>query len=219
MKRFLTFLLVLVFTLSLCGCGKTKDASAAEQAIAAIGTVTLDSEDAILNAEKLYGILTDKEKESIKNRIDLVNAREEYDRLVLEAQEEAQQEIFDVAIPVMDEFISDALTSVSDLEFVAKYAGNVNNKGSRKFADSFMERLEGFYKDIDLTVIGEGFPELYESVSLIVSNHEMIIDLLNEMGRTNSSSNVTTMKTLSIETVQMIDSLKVEYQNILNGLN
>lgn len=222
MKRLLSLVLVIVMLLSLCGCGKTDAAIAAEEAIAAIGVVTLDSEEAIAYAEKLYGILTDNEKESIENRLELANAREEYERLVQEAIEAEQAAIeaariakIETAMPEMDAFIKAANSIVWNLEFVAKYAGNVNGNGSRKFADSFMDDLESAYKDIDVALIAEGFPELAERIGVIMANHEMVIDLLNEMGRTNSTSNVTTMKTLSIETVQLIDALQVEYQKAL----
>ena len=222
MRRLLSLVLVIVMLLSLCGCGKTDAAIAAEEAIAAIGVVTLDSEEAIAYAEKLYGILTDNEKESIENRLELANAREEYERLVQEAIEAEQAAIeaariakIETAMPEMDAFIKAANSIVWNLEFVAKYAGNVNGNGSRKFADSFMDDLESAYKDIDVALIAEGFPELAERIGVIMANHEMVIDLLNEMGRTNSTSNVTTMKTLSIETVQLIDALQVEYQKAL----
>ena len=222
MRRLLSLVLVIVMLLSLCGCGKTDAAIAAEEAIAAIGVVTLDSEEAIAYAEKLYGILTDNEKESIENRLELANAREEYERLVQEAIEAEQAAIeaariakIETAMPEMDAFIKAANSIVWNLEFVAKYAGNVNGNGSRKFADSFMDDLESAYKDIDVALIAEGFPELAERIGVIMANLEMVIDLLNEMGRTNSTSNVTTMKTLSIETVQLIDALQVEYQKAL----
>ena len=222
MRRLLSLVLVIVMLLSLCSCGKTDAAIAAEEAIAAIGVVTLDSEEAIAYAEKLYGILTDNEKESIENRLELANAREEYERLVQKAIEAEQAAIeaariakIETAMPEMDAFIKAANSIVWNLEFVAKYAGNVNGNGSRKFADSFMDDLESAYKDIDVALIAEGFPELAERIGVIMANHEMVIDLLNEMGRTNSTSNVTTMKTLSIETVQLIDALQVEYQKAL----
>ena len=226
MKKAISLLLVLTMCLSLCACGKSKAAQEAQDAIAAIGTVTLDSEEAILYAEKLYGILTDNEKESVENRLTLVDAREEYDRLVQEAIEEelaaeaaALQAKLDAATPAMDAFMTAANNLIWNFEFVSKYAGNVNGKGSRKFADSFLETLETAYNGIDLAPVKEVFPELYEQANVIINNTETVIGLLNEMGRTNSTSNVTTMKTLSIETIQLINALATDYQNALNELN
>lgn len=81
MKRIICFLLVAVMCLSLMGCGKSKAAKEAEKAIDAIGEVTLDSGDAIKNAEKLYNILTDAEKSDINNRLVLVEAQEQFAKL------------------------------------------------------------------------------------------------------------------------------------------
>ena len=97
------------------------------------GEVTLESEEAIRYAEKLYGILTDKEKESIENRIVLADARETYDRLVQEAiaaeqaakaaaEEAARIAALEAAMPAMDSFLKAANSIVWNLELVAKYA-------------------------------------------------------------------------------------------------
>ena len=59
MKRFVALFLALIMCLSLCACGKSEAVKAAEEAIAAIGEVTADSEGSIANAEKLYNFLTD----------------------------------------------------------------------------------------------------------------------------------------------------------------
>lgn len=90
MKRWIAFLMVLIMSFSLFACGKSKDVRAAEDAINAIGEVTLDSEIAIQAAEKLYGILTDSEKSNVENRLQLVDAREAFD--ILKAEEQAKQE-------------------------------------------------------------------------------------------------------------------------------
>lgn len=55
----------------------------------------------IKNAEKLYGILTDSEKSNVSNRLALVEAREQFDKIYAEAQaaqeEKKKQEIYDNA--------------------------------------------------------------------------------------------------------------------------
>lgn len=81
MKKLLALLLVLALCLSLCSCGKSEAVKAAEDAIAAIGSVTLNSKDAIEKAEKLYGVLTESEKEQVSNRLALIEAREKLESL------------------------------------------------------------------------------------------------------------------------------------------
>lgn len=81
MKRIVLLVLVLALCLSLCACGKSKAAKEAEAAIEAIGEVSIDSGDAIKNAEKLYNILTDAEKADVDNRLVLVEAQEQFAKL------------------------------------------------------------------------------------------------------------------------------------------
>lgn len=65
MKRIISLLLVAVMCLSLCACGKSEAVTAFEDAVAQIGTVSIDSEEKIAAAEAAYEALTDKEKESV----------------------------------------------------------------------------------------------------------------------------------------------------------
>ena len=70
--------LLLVFT----ACGKSKAASEADALISSIGSVTLDSEESIIKAEKAVAELENKDKESLENLELLKSARTEYDKLV-----------------------------------------------------------------------------------------------------------------------------------------
>lgn len=65
------------------------------QAIDAIGTVTMESEDQILEAENLYAQLSDRAKEKVENYSALTAARKEYDRLDA-AVEKAKKAIADI---------------------------------------------------------------------------------------------------------------------------
>ena len=81
-KRSIIIVIAVILSLTLlAGCGKSKAVKAAEEAIKAIGEISIDSGDAIASAEKLYNILTDSEKASVSNRLELVEAREAFDNL------------------------------------------------------------------------------------------------------------------------------------------
>lgn len=101
MKKIVSLVLVLVMCLCLCACGKTQAVKDAEAAIAAIGTVTADSGDAIANAEKLYGILTESEKATVENRLILVEAKEAYEKargeIVYQNAKEAYEKLKEVS--------------------------------------------------------------------------------------------------------------------------
>lgn len=85
MKRVIALCLAFSLCFFLFACGKSDAVIAAEEAIAAIGTVTIDSGDAIANAEKLYSILSDSEKQEVENRLILVEAQEAFEQAKNEA--------------------------------------------------------------------------------------------------------------------------------------
>lgn len=80
MKRFGLLLLCAVFCFTLVAC-ESEAVKNTKSAIDAIGTVTLDSESAILKAENLYNSLSDSEKGDITNYRVLEAARSAYDDL------------------------------------------------------------------------------------------------------------------------------------------
>lgn len=97
LKRIFAIILVIALCIPLCACGKSEAVKAAEEAINSIGAVSLDSESAILNAEKLYNLLTDAEKAEVSNRLTLVDAREAYDKLLAEQVEQQKKVIYEKA--------------------------------------------------------------------------------------------------------------------------
>lgn len=74
-RRVLAFVLVLVM-LTFTGCGKVTET---EEAIAAIGTVTMESGPEIEAAEALYNSLSSGRQGKVENADVLFSAREEYD--------------------------------------------------------------------------------------------------------------------------------------------
>lgn len=77
-RRALIIMLVLALVLTLPGCGKVDKV---EEAIDAIGTVTLDDAQTIGYAEELYYALSASEQGDVSNAAVLLGARKEFDRL------------------------------------------------------------------------------------------------------------------------------------------
>lgn len=100
-KKLLTIPLVILICLSLTACGKSDAVKAAEEAIAAIGEVTVRSGDTITNAEKYYNVLTDAEKAEVENRMALVEAKEAFEEIkgevVYKNAKEAYEKLKEVA--------------------------------------------------------------------------------------------------------------------------
>ena len=88
MKKLFVMLLAASMLLSLCACGKSEEVVNVESLISTIGTVSLKSEGAILEAEKAYKALPAEDKEKVSNYSDLETARDSYDDLT-QALEEA----------------------------------------------------------------------------------------------------------------------------------
>lgn len=82
MKKAISLIMSIALCMCLCACGKNEAVKSAEDAISAIGEVSADSGEAIANAEKYYGILTDAEREKVENRLALVEAREQFDKVI-----------------------------------------------------------------------------------------------------------------------------------------
>lgn len=82
MKKILSTLLVVVIVLSLCACGKAPEIVNVETLIDRIGTVTIESGEAISKAEKAYEELYAQYQEDVSNIDKLIQAREEFDLLV-----------------------------------------------------------------------------------------------------------------------------------------
>jgi len=78
-KKILALILCAALALSLAGCGKSANVKAAEEQIAALGEITVDSKAAVEAAEAAYAALTEKEKEKVENLPALTEAREALD--------------------------------------------------------------------------------------------------------------------------------------------
>ena len=79
--RFLILLFLLLLLSTFTGCGVNKNALVVDDMIASIGSVTLDSEDAIAGAELAYDTLSRWEKIHVKNYPMLLEAREIFNRI------------------------------------------------------------------------------------------------------------------------------------------
>ena len=103
-----------------------------------------------------------------------------------------------------------------NLDFVSRYAGNDNGNGSLKFADSFIEELNADIRKLEAAELGDDFSETAKSLPVIIENSKEVVNLLIEMGETNSDSNVSTIKNTASETMGLIEGL---YNGELNAYN
>ncbi len=179
---------------------------AVEEKISAIGTVTVDSKETIDEAQAAYDSLEDRLKNSVSNLNILEEAQESFEGIKadLEAHHEEDLELYDKYMKATEESMKfvDALDEsvVSDLDFIAKYAGNVNGSGKRKFADEFTDRMKTAFDGIDVSVISEGNQKLGDLADEIIENYKTIRDLLITMGQTNSDKDVEKIRQMAQDT-------------------
>ena len=103
---------------------------------------------------------------------------------------------------------SDAFhVALDQLSFISQYAGNVNNDGSRKFADSFIESTQNSLSGLKTEYIESNCPETAEALPTIRENIDSICDMLIEMGNTNSTENIETIKSMAKDTMDDINTL------------
>ena len=85
-KKAVSLAAALLLALSLAACGKSEEAQAVDDQIAAIGTVSLDSEDAIAAAEDALSGLSEEDRKQVENQAVLEEARTTYEDLVKQSQ-------------------------------------------------------------------------------------------------------------------------------------
>ena len=141
MKKVLLILLSLFMCISLSACGKSKAAQEVDEKIQAIGTVSLESGDAIEEAENGYSKLTDKEKEQLDYYQTLVVARNKYDQFVETENTEKEQ-------------ISNEIQSLID-------------KNKIKDAKEKIEEINDKYSDIKETLSQKIQEKCYSGISLL----------------------------------------------------
>ncbi len=100
----------------------------------------------------------------------------------------------------------------SDFDFCSKYAGNVNGKGSRKFADSFTDRMSAYLSvsDEDLNAT---FPEITEEMSNLRECKDGVVDFVLDMGRTNSDEYVQWIKWFSAIGIKECEDLQILFNS------
>lgn len=107
-KKILLSLLALnIFACSVMGCGKTDEVSTKMMNdIDTIGEVTIEDEETINNLQETYAILTDKQKNQVKNYSKLLEAKEQLDQIVKE-QEQTEAEEKERILNIEREYYSD----------------------------------------------------------------------------------------------------------------
>lgn len=80
-KRLACLFIITILLFVFIGCGKSEEVIAVENAIDAIGSVTITSADKIEEAERMYSLLSKEDQNKVENYNLLLTARSEYDKI------------------------------------------------------------------------------------------------------------------------------------------
>lgn len=108
MKRILALMLVCIICVSLCACGKSKEAQVADELIMAIGELSVDAIEGIIAAQEYYDNLADQHKEQVENYNILEAAvavlpELQQEKAYLEAMVYYEQEEYEAALVILKE--------------------------------------------------------------------------------------------------------------------
>ena len=162
MKRKRIMLIVGICGLCLSGCGKDPLSSQMTEQIKEIGTVELDDEPLIIELERTYSEMTEKQKNQVSNYVDLKNARKELDRIKVDM---AKEPPYDKAIELC-QVLKDTFADPDDLKL------------------NFVEYNSEFVSGQNVTLYKIDFSGLSERVKFIV----LITDVRTEVYQEDSDS-------------------------------
>lgn len=162
MKKKRIMLIVGICGLCLSGCGKDPLSSQMTEQIKEIGTVELDDEPLIIELERTYSEMTEKQKNQVSNYVDLKNARKELDRIKVDM---AKEPPYDKAIELC-QVLKDTFTDPDDLKL------------------NFVEYNSEFVSGQNVILYKIDFSGLSERVKFIV----LITDVRTEVYQEDSDS-------------------------------
>ncbi len=172
MKRVVGLILALLLCFSLCAC-KSKEAEKADELILAIGTVTLDSEDAITAAQVYVSTLDESQKQQVENLAVLEAAQSELAALKAEAAalkaEAEYQNIYESALAYEEKLMFSE--AYSEYE---KLPADYNDVAERMKKIKPIVQLEGTWVCDDLTVTSNKGVEtgaVFKEIKFIVDSY------------------------------------------------
>lgn len=162
MRKAISLLLALSMVFALCGCGKSDEAVVVEYLINQIGTVTLDSKQAIDDAKEAYGKLSDADKKAVENYETLTSAQAKF----AELEKELEAKRLEEEKKKKEAKVTPAPISVSNMWLGSNIIGSpevfvqfTNNSSKTLEAFDFLVRCYNKYGEI---VMGYGMYEYCE---------------------------------------------------------
>lgn len=151
MRRIKIIILSAFLLVSLVGCGKSEAAVAVDEKIKAIGTVSLDSEASITDAEQAYNALSEGEKKQVEGYDTLTKAKDDYKKAVEEYEKQLEEEY--------KSKIEESYNKIKDLDMKGAYEIAVN------LPDEYSEDRDKIIQKVDNSCYEKTFFAKLENVT------------------------------------------------------
>lgn len=227
MKRIVALMLALLLLAGLTACGKSEAAQAADDLIAAIGTVTLDSGDKIVAAEQAVNALTEEDAKQIENSAVLTEARNTYDALIAQKEAEEAEAARIAALKADAAKVDSAIKSIGSVTLnsqrAIKSARDAYNALSNE-ARSYVENLE-VLETAEVTFTNlrvSNVENLIRAIGTVTLNSGDAIDTAqaayNDLSSTEASK-VSNVSTLNNAVSSLKQLKKQEAKKLLSQMN
>ena len=177
-SKILLILVLIVIAGAFSGCGKNQAIQECEAKIQSIGTVSLESEKAILIAEDAYKILSEDEKVQLGDNIQvLVHKRVEFDQLVLDTNkrkvaQESQSRV-DNVVDLIDSIGTVSLESHNSISNAQKAFEMLDADEQAKVSNyGKLEEASDTYRDLKDTA-------KYEAIEMYKGNFDIEEDVVD----------------------------------------
>lgn len=170
MKRLISIILVFVICSALCACGKSESAKACEELIAKIGTLTLDSEQAIISAENAYNALSENEKSKIADSTQKLDGyRKEYNEKFKPIKD------FMTAVDDIGEVSPDTVDKITSVQLLSNRLSAEQKSQLGDYIDKF-SKIKIDLATLTIEDIGEVSIESEEKISRAKSAYALLTD-------------------------------------------
>ena len=219
MKKILMLFLVACMCFTVLGCGKSKAVIEADNLIANIGEITLESQKKLQAAQQAVSNLTDRQKEQLENTALLESAQDTYDKLVAENADQAIASIGEVTLESRVKLRA-AQQAVSDL--TSKQKELLENTALLENAQDTYDKLLAEKVDQTIAAIGSvtldskkairEARKLYDSCSdrakSAVCNYTALQEAENEFSRQKVDNVINLINQIGTVTVNSGDKIK-----------
>ena len=182
-KRFIAIFFIAVVLMSLTACA-SEDVKSVSSKIRDLGTITIDSKEKLMVIEKEYALLSDEDKQKVKNYDQFIEANKEYEKIV--CLSDIQSTFLQICEAACLEYKSYSEFEKNIVDTVEGALTILKKYNKTEFADkNFKEELNKYIKAMD---------SQKKSISYLYSDTDKYISLYYDNGLVKCANCIGTFK-------------------------